>query len=127
MRVNVWDVTNLRKGTVVPNVTVVGEAVANEAQTTLLDVLFDGIERFLLGDLELGVGPTGDLDNHVEDAIALIGKERNVVEGRDDLSVVFRVDAMFWDGGGESSWNGCPHNPISTEGVGSVHDTNGVG
>jgi hypothetical protein len=92
------DVTNLREGAIVPNVTVVGEAVANEAQTALLDVLFDGIERFLLGDLELGVGPTGDLYNHVEDAIALIGKERNVVEGGNDASVVFGVDAMFWWG-----------------------------
>jgi len=97
----------LREGAIVPNVTVVGEAVTNEAQTTLLDVLFDGIERLLLRDLELGVGPTGDLYNHVEDAIALIGKERNVVEGGNDLSDVFRVDAMF-------------------ESVGSTNDTNGV-
>lgn len=86
---------NLREGAVVPNVTVVGEAVTNETQTTLLDVLFDGIERLLLGDLELGVGPTGDLDNHVEDTIALIGEERNVVEGGDDGSVLFRMDTMF--------------------------------
>jgi len=72
----------LGEGTVVPNVTVVGEAVANEAQTTLLDVLLDGVECILLGYLELGIGPAGDLDNHVEDAIALVGKEGNVVEGR---------------------------------------------
>ena len=88
--------TNLRESTVIPNVAVVGETVANETQTTLLDVLLNGIEGIPFGDLELGVGPTGDLDNHVEDAIALIGKERDVVEGRDDSSTVFRVDAVFW-------------------------------
>jgi len=93
---NTQDVTNLREGAVVPDVTVVGETVANETQPTLLDVLLDGIERLLLGDLEFGVGPTGDLDNHVEDAIALVGKERNVVEGGDDGSVLFWVNAMFW-------------------------------
>ena len=88
--------TDLREGTIVPDVTVVREAVADETQATLLDVLFDGIECLFLGDLELGVGPAGDLDNHVEDAIALVGKERNVVEGGDDGSVLFRVDAMIW-------------------------------
>jgi len=59
---------------------VVGEAVANETQTTLFDVLLDGVEWFLLRNLDLGVSPTGDLDNHVEDAIALVGKKGNVVE-----------------------------------------------
>jgi len=94
--VNARDVTNLRKGTVVPDVAVVGEAVANETQTTLLDVLLDGIEWFFLGYLEFGVGPAGDLDNHVEDTIALVGKERNVVEGGDDGSVLFWIYTMFW-------------------------------
>ena len=81
---NTRDVTNLREGAVVPDVAVVWEAVANETQTALFDVLLDGIERLLLGDLELGVGPTRDLDNHVENAIALVGKERDVVEGGED-------------------------------------------
>jgi len=94
----------LREGTVVPDVAVVGETVANETQTALFYVLLDGIEWLILRDLALGVGPTGDLDDHVEDAMALVGKERNVVEGGDDGSVLFRVDAMF-------------------EGVGSTDDT----
>jgi hypothetical protein len=93
-----WGVTNLREGTVVPDVTVVGEAVADETQTTLFDVLLDGVERLILGDLELGVGPTGDLDDHVEDAIALVGEERDVVEGGDDGPVLFGIDAMIWRG-----------------------------
>ena len=90
------DVTNLGEGTVVPDVTMVREAVANETQAALLNILLDGVERLILGDLKLGVGPTGDLDNHVEDAMALVSKERNVVEGGDDGSVLFGVDAMLW-------------------------------
>jgi len=97
----------LGESTVVPNVAMVRETVANETQTTLLDVLLDGVERLFLADLELGVGPAGDLDDHVENAIALVGKERNVVERRDDGSVVFRVYAMV-------------------EGVGSTDDTGSV-
>jgi len=93
--VNTGDVANLREGTVVPDVTVVGEAVSNETQTALFYILLDGVEWFFLGDLKLGIGPTGDLDNHVEDATALIGKERDVMEGGDDGSVLFRIDAMF--------------------------------
>jgi hypothetical protein len=41
----------LREGSIVPQVTLVGEAVANKAQLALLDVLLDGVEEFLLGDL----------------------------------------------------------------------------
>ena len=81
---NTRDVTNLREGAVVPDVAVVWEAVADETQTAFFDVLLDGIEWLLLADLELGVGPTRDLDNHVENAIALVGKERDVVEGGED-------------------------------------------
>jgi len=38
------NITYLGESTVVPNVPVVGEAIAHEAQTTLLDVLLDGVE-----------------------------------------------------------------------------------
>lgn len=41
----------LGEGTVVPEVTLVGEAVADEAQLALLGVLLDGVEGLLLGDL----------------------------------------------------------------------------
>ena len=44
-------VTHLREGTVVPDVTVVGEAVADVTQTALLNVLLDGVEGLLFGDL----------------------------------------------------------------------------
>lgn len=85
---------HLGEGTVVPDVTVVGEAVTDEAETALLDILLDRVEGLLLGDLELGVGPAGDLDDHVEDAIALVGEKRDVVEGRDDLAVLLDEDAV---------------------------------
>jgi len=95
MQMNGRGVTNLRECAVVPDVAVMGEAVANKTQTTLLDVLFDWIEWLLLADLELCVGPTRDLNNHVEDAIALVGKERDVVEWGDHSSILFRIDAMI--------------------------------
>jgi hypothetical protein len=43
--------TYAREGTVVPEVTLVGEAVANEAELALLGVLLDGVEEVILGDL----------------------------------------------------------------------------
>lgn len=46
--------TYLREGTVVPQVTLVGEAVTDVTKLALLDVLLDGVEEFLLGDLEYG-------------------------------------------------------------------------
>ena len=41
----------LGEGTVVPEVTLVGEAVADEAKLALLHILLDGVEKLLLGDL----------------------------------------------------------------------------
>jgi len=103
----VWILPGLREGTIVPDVTVMGEAVSNETQTTLFYVLLDGIEGLILGDLDLCVGPTWDLNNHVEDTIVLVEKERDVVEGGKHRPVLFGVDAMF-------------------EGVGSTDDTGGI-
>ena len=39
------------EGTVVPEVTLVGEAVADVAELALLHILLDGVEELLLGDL----------------------------------------------------------------------------
>lgn len=41
----------LREGAVVPQVTLVWEAVANETEFALLDILLDGVEGLLFGDL----------------------------------------------------------------------------
>lgn len=46
------ELTYLREGAVVPEVALVGEAVADIAQLALLDILLDRVEEFLLGDLE---------------------------------------------------------------------------
>ena len=87
---------NLGESTVVPNVPVVGEAVSDIAQATLLDVLLDGVERLLLGDFHLCIGPAGNLDDHVENAIVPICKERDVMERRDhELAVLLDEDAVF--------------------------------
>jgi len=72
-----------------------GEAVADKAQTTLLDILLDRIEGFSGRDLHLGVRPAGNFDDHVEDAIVLICEERDVVERGDDRAILFYVDTVF--------------------------------
>jgi hypothetical protein len=51
---NVGVFPGLREGTVVPEVTLVGEAVADESQLALLGVLLDGVELVILGDLSQG-------------------------------------------------------------------------
>ena len=73
------DRTHLRESTVVPDVTMVGEAVANVTQSTFLDILLDGVKWFFFRGLHLGVGPTGNLNDHVEDTVVLVGEKRNVV------------------------------------------------
>lgn len=45
----------LGEGAIVPEITLVGEAVADKAQLALLDILLDGVEEFLLGDLIVGL------------------------------------------------------------------------
>jgi len=57
--------TDLWEGTVVPDVTLVWEAVADKAELTLLDVLLDWVEDLVLGDLggscQLSVFPSSTL------------------------------------------------------------------
>ena len=74
----------------------VGKAVTNVSEFSLFDILFDGVEGLVLANLHFGVGPAGDLDDHVQDAIVLIGEERDVVEGGDDGSVLLDIDTMVW-------------------------------
>lgn len=45
--------------------------------------------------LLLSVGPAGDLDDHVQDGLLLVGVERNVVEGRDGDAILLDVDAVL--------------------------------
>lgn len=46
-----FTLTYLGEGTIVPQVTLVGKAVANVSKLALLDVLLDRVEELLLGDL----------------------------------------------------------------------------
>lgn len=86
---------HLGESAIVPDVSMVREAVAHEAKTALLDVLLYWIEALLLAYLHFGVGPPGDLHDHVQDSIVLVREERNVVERRDDLAVALNVSAVL--------------------------------
>ena len=104
----------------------VGEAVPNITKLALLDVLLDGVEGLLLGDLHFGVGPARDLDDHVEDTIILVGKEGDVVEGRDDLAALLDEDTVLCGSlSDEVSRQGVPAKRL-TEGVGRADEASGV-
>jgi len=42
----------LREGAIVPQVALVGETIADIAELALLDILLDGVEELVLGDLD---------------------------------------------------------------------------
>lgn len=90
--------------------TVVGETVADVSELALLNVLLDRVESLLLGDLHLGIGPSGNLNDHyrlkakkrqrfickwkkketrrtVEDSLGLVGEERNVASYPESTSL----------------------------------------
>jgi hypothetical protein len=90
-----WTVAYLRESTIIPDVAVVGETVAHVAQAAFLDILLDRIERLLLAYFHLGVGPTGNLDDHVQDPVVFVSEKRDVVERGDDIAVLLDVDSMF--------------------------------
>jgi hypothetical protein len=124
--------SHLREGTVVPEVTLVGEAVPHETELALLGVLLDGVERLLLADLlenvskaplnaglhgrqlkkthlHLGIGPAGHLNNHVEDGLLLVGIEGNVVPWRDELAVLLNEDTVLESVGRANPAGGVSH------------------
>lgn len=73
----------LRECAIVPDITMVREAITHEARFVVLDILLDGIEGLFLADLQFCVGPARNLDNHVEDLVSFFCVERNVVKSRD--------------------------------------------
>ena len=81
MGINVGWLAHLGECTVIPDVARVGETVADEAQLALLCVLLDRVEIFFFGCFHLGVGPTRNLNDHVEDAVVAVCKEGDVMEG----------------------------------------------
>lgn len=88
--------SHLREGTVVPDVPLMRERIPHKAELSFLDILLDRVERLFLGDLELGIGPAGDLDHHVQDALLLIGPERDIMKRRDDAPVLLGIDAELY-------------------------------
>jgi len=73
----------------------VGEAITNVAKATFLDVLLDGVERLLFRNFHLSVRPARHLDDHVQDTIVVVREERDIMERRDNASIVLGVYAMF--------------------------------
>ena len=74
----------------------VREAIPHKTQFTTFDILLDGVERLLLGNFHLGVCPPWNLDDHVQNAIVPVGKERDVVKRRDNISIRLDENAVFW-------------------------------
>ena len=144
----------LGEGTVVPEIALVGEAVADEAQLALLGVLLDGVISLVLADLLvlglishpcysemslyptmygrtgqdkgvgcrraawvvsetthllLGVGPAGNLNNHVQDGLLGVGVEGNIVEGRDNNAILLDVNAVLQGVGSTDLAGGVSH------------------
>jgi len=91
-----WRDTDLRERSVIPNVSVVGEAVPHVAKTTTLDILLDRIEKLFLGNLHLRIGPSWDFHDHVQYVLAWLDKEGDVVEGRHNISIRFNEDTVIW-------------------------------
>ena len=57
--------------------------------------LLDGVHLVLGGDLQLGAGVTGDLDNHVVGASGGISNKGDIVEGGNLLSVLLEEDTVL--------------------------------
>lgn len=68
------------EGTVVPKIALVWEAVSHKSKFAFLYVLLDWVEKFFFRDLLLGVGPSRNFYNHVEDGLLLIGIQWDIVE-----------------------------------------------
>ncbi|KAH3663826.1 hypothetical protein OGAPHI_005229 [Ogataea philodendri] len=95
-----WVLPGLRESTVVVDVTVVRETVSDESQLTLLGVLNDRVELLFLGNLQLGVGPSWNFDNHVQDLLGLISIQWDVMERRDHLAILLKVNFVIQSVGG---------------------------
>ena len=88
------------------------EAIANEAKLAFFDILLDRVQEVFFLDLEesqvssvpgrsstiyprhpnahlhLAISPARDFDDHVQDCLLLVGKERNVVPRRYWLAIL---------------------------------------
>lgn len=62
-----------------------GETVADVSELALFNVLLDGVESLLLGDLHLGVGPSGNLDDHYRLRVKRLNDVLGKINERDVL------------------------------------------
>jgi len=46
-------------------------------------------------NLKLAIGPSWDLNDHVQDGLLLVGIERDIVEGRNRNSILLDVNAVL--------------------------------
>ncbi len=56
----------LRQSAIIPDVAFMRETIGDKSQLAFLFVLLDRIELFLEADFHLGIGPPGNLNDHVE-------------------------------------------------------------
>jgi hypothetical protein len=87
--------TYLRERAIVPDVSMVREAIPHVAEASAFDILLDRIERLFLGGLHLGVRPSRYFDDDIQDALVLVGKERNIVKWRNDGSILLDENAVL--------------------------------
>ena len=72
-----------------------------------------GHTAFIPTHLELSIGPPGNLHDHVQNGLLLIGIEGDVVEGRDRLAILLDENAMLEGVGGAN----LPDRPGRTLGL----------
>jgi hypothetical protein len=85
----------LRESAIIPQIPLMREAVPHEPQLALLDILLDRVQQLLFRDLLLGIGPSWDLHNHVQDCLLLISVEWDIMEWGDGDAIFFNEDTVF--------------------------------
>ena len=133
--------SHLRECPVVPEVTFVGEAITDIAKLALLNILFDWVQCIVLRYLEesyqhqclgersgcmrlfsrmvthlhLGISPSWNLHDHVENSLLLIGIQRDIMKWGQRCSILFDVDAVL-------KCVGCPilSDRVSGGGIGMI-------
>ncbi len=87
--------TDLRERAIVPDVSMVREAIPHVAEAPAFDILLDRIERLVPGGLHLSVRPSRYFDDDIQYALVLVGKERNIVKWRNDGSILLDENAVL--------------------------------
>jgi hypothetical protein len=72
-------------------------------------VIVLSVSRIRIAYLLLGVGPAGNLNNHVEDCLFRVGVKGNVVEGRNWDAILLNVDTVLQGVGLADLANGVRH------------------